>query len=231
MKVPIILVNYKVYETSYGKRGLEMAKIVEKVALETSTEIIVAVPATMITRVAEMVSIPVYAQHVDGVPEGAHTGAITPELIKDAGARGSLLNHSEKRMRMDEMDDALKRMRKLGLESVVCVDRYELVAPMALLKPTAVLVEPPELIGSGISVSKARPEVITSAVDEIRKVEGVYLVAGAGITSGEDVYVAMKLGSDGVGAASAIMKAKEPQKVLLEFVNGAIRALEERGGR
>lgn len=111
MKVPIILVNFKVYETSYGRRGLEMAKIVEKVALETSTEIIIAVPATMITRVAESVTIPVYAQHVDGVPEGAHTGAVTPELIKDAGAKGSLLNHSERRVRMDEMDDALKRMK------------------------------------------------------------------------------------------------------------------------
>ncbi len=112
MKPPIIIVNFKAYETSYGKRGLEMAKILEKVSIETSTEIIISVPATMISRLAQEVTIPVYAQHVDGVSEGAHTGAVTPEHIKDAGARGSLLNHSEKRVRMDELDDALKRMKK-----------------------------------------------------------------------------------------------------------------------
>ncbi|AEB94888.1 MAG: triose-phosphate isomerase [Metallosphaera sp.] len=228
MRVPIILINFKAYETSYGRKAVQLAKMIEKVSIDTSTEIIIAVPSTMITRISEQVSIPVYAQHVDGLPEGPHTGAITPELIKDAGARGSLLNHSERRVRLDEMDDALRRMKKLGLESVICVDRYELVVPIGMLKPTAVLIEPPELIGSGVSVSKARPEVITNAVQEIRKVDNVYLIAGAGITLGEDVYVAIKLGSDGVGVASAVMKAKDPQKVVEDFVRNAQRALDER---
>ncbi|QKQ99131.1 triose-phosphate isomerase [Metallosphaera tengchongensis] len=228
MKKPIILVNYKTYETSYGKRGLELAKTLERVSIDTSTEIIIAVPATMITRISQEVSIPVYAQHVDGLPEGAHTGAVLPEHIKDAGARGSLLNHSERRVRLDEMDDALKRMKKLGLESVVCVDRYELVVPMGLLYPTAILIEPPELIGSGVSVSKAKPEVITNAVKEIRKVEGVYLIAGAGISSGEDVFISIKLGSDGIGVASAVMKAKDPKKVVESFVLEALKAIDQK---
>lgn len=226
MKKPIILINFKAYENSFGKKAIELSKKIESVAMEYSTQIILAVPAVMISILSQEVSLPIYAQHVDSVELGAHTGAITPEMIKEAGAKGSLLNHSEKRIRLDEIHEALTRMKKLNLESVVCADRYELVYPFALLKPTAVLIEPPELIGTGISVSKARPEVITNAVKEISKTEGVYLIAGAGISNGDDVYTAIKLGSDGIGVASAVMKAKEPEKIVEEFVKSALRAME-----
>jgi triosephosphate isomerase len=54
------------------------------------------------------------------------------------------------------------------------------------------------------------------------------LLAGAGITSGEDVEIAIKLGSEGVGVASAVMKAKDPLKVAEDLVKGAIRGMEGR---
>lgn len=228
MKKPIILINFKAYENSFGKKGIEIAKKIERVAMEYSTEVILSVPATMIPILSQEVSLPIYAQHVDPYPLGAYTGSILPEMIKEAGAKGTLLNHSEKRIRIDEIHDALVRLNKLGLESVVCADRYELVVPFALLKPTAILIEPPELIGTGISVSRARPEVITNAVKEISKVPGVFLIAGAGISTGEDVYTAIKLGADGIGVASAVMKAKEPEKVVEEFIKSGIKAMDER---
>ncbi|EZQ04739.1 MULTISPECIES: triose-phosphate isomerase [Acidianus] len=227
MKKPIIIINFKAYDTSFGKKGIEIAKKIQNVSKQYSTEIIVSVPATMIYQLSSELEIPVFAEHVDGVPLGAYTGSIMPEMIKDVGAKGSLLNHSEKRIRLDEIDDALKRLRGLGLESVVCVDRYDLVVPMSLLKPTAVLIEPPELIGSGISVSKAKPEVITRAVNEISKVKDVYLVAGAGITTGEDAYRAIELGADGIGLASAVMKARDPEKIVEELVINSLKACDE----
>ncbi|AEE93786.1 triose-phosphate isomerase [Acidianus hospitalis] len=231
MKKPIILINFKAYENSFGKKGVDIAKRIEKISIEYSTEVILSVPATMIPILSQEVSLPIYAQHVDSYPLGAHTGSLLPEMIKEAGAKGTLLNHSEKRIRADEIHDALLRLNKLGLESVVCVDRYELVEPMAILRPTAILIEPPELIGSGISVSKAKPEVITNAVKEISKVPGVFLIAGAGISNGEDVYTAVKLGADGIGVASAVMKAKEPEKVVEDFIKSGIKAMDERNDR
>ncbi len=228
MKTPIILINFKAYDNSFGRRALELAKEIEEVSREYSVEIIISVPATEIYRVAQEVSIPVYAEHVDPVDLGARTGSVTVEMIKDAGAKGSLLNHSERRIRFDEIDDAVKKLKREGLESVVCVDRYNMVAPVGMLGPNAVLIEPPELIGTGISVSRAKPEVITKGVEEVRKVPGVELVAGAGISTGDDVYTAIKLGASGIGVASAVMKAKEPKKVVEEFVKSAIRAMEER---
>jgi len=228
MKPPIILINYKAYENSYGEKGMEISKKIEKVSKEYGVPIIVSVPATMIHRLSKETELIVYAQHVDGLDHGAKTGSILPEMVKDAGGKGSLLNHSEKRVRLDEIHDAIIRMRRLGLESVVCVDRYELVHSMGILNPDAILIEPPELIGSGVAVSKAKPEVITRAVDEIRKVKGVYLIAGAGITSGEDVYKAIELGADGIGVASAVMKAKDPEKVVSDFVSQALKAIDKR---
>lgn len=209
MKKPVILINFKAYDTSFGKKGVEIAKQIEKISMEYSTEIIISVPPTEIYRIASEVSLPVFAEHVDSNSLGAYTGSVTPEMVKEAGGKGTLLNHSERRIRIDEIAEAINRSRKLDLDSVVCVDRNELVRAIGTLKPTSILIEPPELIGSGISVSKARPEVITEAVEQIKEFPEVMLIAGAGITSGEDVATAIKLGASGIGVASAVMKAKD----------------------
>jgi triosephosphate isomerase len=222
MKKPVILINFKAYDTSFGKKGIDIAKKIEKISLEYSTEIIISVPPTEIYRISNEVSIPVYAEHVDANPLGAHTGSVTPEMVKDAGAKGTLINHSERRIRIDEIAEILSRARKLNLDTVVCVDRNELVKAIGTLEPTSILIEPPELIGSGISVSKARPEVITNAVEQVKEFPKVLLIAGAGITNGEDVSTALKLGAAGIGVASAVMKAKEPCKVVEEFVKSSL---------
>jgi triosephosphate isomerase len=86
-----------------------------------------------------------------------------------------------------------------------------------------VAMEPPELIGTGISVSKAKPETITSTVEAVREVgfSGPILV-GAGISTGEDVKKAMELGANGVLVASAVVKAKDPYEKLKELAGAAI---------
>jgi triosephosphate isomerase len=45
----------------------------------------------------------------------------------------------------------------------------------------------------------------------------VVVLCGAGITKGEDVTAALRLGTEGVLVASGIVKAKDPYKILLEF--------------
>ena len=45
----------------------------------------------------------------------------------------------------------------------------------------------------------------------------VVTLCGAGITKGEDVSAALKLGTKGVLVASGIVKAKDPCKVMMEF--------------
>jgi len=86
------------------------------------------------------------------------------------------------------------------------------------LKPDIIAIEPPELIGTGIPVSKAKPEVITDTIRLVREInEKVVIVCGAGISRGEDVKAALKLGTQGVLVASGIVKVKDPYMVLRGF--------------
>jgi triosephosphate isomerase len=45
----------------------------------------------------------------------------------------------------------------------------------------------------------------------------VRILCGAGISTGEDVYAALKLGSEGVLVASGVVKAPKPEDVLFDF--------------
>jgi len=51
----------------------------------------------------------------------------------------------------------------------------------------------------------------------------VVVLCGAGISKGEDVHAALKLGTKGVLVASAIVKAKDPYTVLLEFAEAVTK--------
>jgi len=101
------------------------------------------------------------------------------------------------------------------LRSLVCADTTEASVEIAKILPDMIAIEPPELIGTGVSVSKARPELITESVKQIRKVNRtVRVLCGAGITTAEDVSKAIDLGSEGVLVASAVVKNKDPRAVL-----------------
>lgn len=219
IEYPVLLINFKAYIQATGKKAVELAKVAEKVSKETGVTIIVAPLLTDIYRVAENVEIPVFAQHVDPVTPGAHTGHVTLEAIKEAGAVGTILNHSEKRLRIDVIDDIVKRAREMGLITCVCANTPEVSAAVAAFNPDMIAIEPPELIGTGIPVSKAKPEVITSTVDLVRKInKEVKILTGAGITTGDDVAAALRLGTVGVLVASGIVKAKDWYKAIMDMV-------------
>jgi triosephosphate isomerase len=223
IKTPVIVINYKVYNTSFGNSALSIAKAAEEVSINTGVNIIVAPPATEIRTLASNVSIPVYAQHVDPVDLGAYTGHIPPEAVKEAGAKGFIINHSERRIRVDEIARLVIKARNLGLNTLVCADTPEVAAALAMLNPDMIAIEPPELIGTGIAVSKAKPEIILSTVSRIRSVNNdVIILTGAGISTPEDVVKALELGTSGVLVSSAIMKAKDPKKIISEMAEAAI---------
>ena len=224
----VLAVNYKAYPTAYGDKALAIALSADKLAEQYRGQVrfILAVPATEIARIAEAVdTATVYAQHIDPVPPGAHTGHITAEAVKEAGARGTLLNHSEKHMTLTAIDQAIRRATALGLETLVCADTPTAAAAAAALAPTMIAVEPPELIGTGIPVSKAKPEVITNTLKLVHTVNpGLPVLAGAGITSGEDAAAAVRLGAQGVLVASAVMKAPDPEEKMRELAEAMTTA-------
>ena len=219
-ETPIVILNFKTYLESTGENALKLAKSSESVAKETGVNIMVAPQYADIYRIAEEVDIPVLAQHIDIIEAGGHTGSILPECIKEAGAAGTLINHSERRVELFEIDAAIKKADSLGLSTVVCTNNIETSSAAATLNPDFVAIEPPELIGSGIPVSKAEPEIVEKTVESIHNINpGVRVLCGAGISTGDDLKAAIELGSEGVLLASGIIHADDPKKPLMDHVS------------
>ncbi|MFX0133061.1 MAG: triose-phosphate isomerase [Candidatus Hodarchaeota archaeon] len=224
LKTPIIILNYKTYSQASGENALKLSKVVEKIAKKTNVNIVIAPQFADIYRLSREIKTPIFSQHIDPVTPGSHTAHILPENVKEAGAVGTLLNHSERQLTDDIVRQSIDIGKKLGLEICVCAPSPEVSAKLAKFQPDYVAFELPELIGTGISISTTEPELVKSSVQKILEANpNVIPLCGAGISSGEDVYAALKLGTKGVLLASAFAKASNPEKKLEELVEGVLR--------
>ena len=220
LKTPIIIVNFKTYLEATGQKAVELAKNAEKVSNETGASIVVAPQLADIARIAETVEIPVFAQHIDPIKPGNSTGHVLVESVKEAGAVGTLINHSERQLKLSDVDAIIMLAREKGLISCVCANNPIVSVAAAAMRPDIVSIEPPELIGTGIAVSKAQPQIVTNTVNLVRQINSnITILCGAGISQSEDVSTALKLGTNGVLVASGIVKAKDPYSVIREFAD------------
>lgn len=218
MRLPVLIINFKAYLEASGRRAVELAKAAERAARELGVEIVVAPNHVDLALVAQSVSIPVFAQGAAVERAGAFTAHVSIEGVKEVGASGLILNHSEAPLRLNDMAKFVERAKSLGLDVVACAPDPRTSLAAAALLPDAVAVEPPELIGTGRAVSKYKPEAIVETVRLVAShFPNVAVITGAGIESGEDVEAAVKLGTRGVLVASAVVKAKDPYLKILEL--------------
>ncbi len=221
MRLPAIVVNFKVYPEALGKRGWDLAKVCAQVAEDTGAAIVIAPPLTELAHIARLVHIPVFGQHADTADAGAHTGWVPPEALREAGAAGTLLNHSERKIPHKNVAEIVPRCEALGLEVIACADDLLEAEALARLAPDYVAIEPPELIGGDVSVTTANPEIVAGAVERIHRVDrDVGVLCGAGVKDRKDVRKALDLGAAGVLLASGVVKAKDPEKTLRDLVRG-----------
>ncbi len=210
-----VLVNLKTYPCD----PVAVAEAARDVNETTDARVAVAPQATDIARVADT-GVETWAQHVDPIEYGSNTGHTLAETVADAGAVGTLINHSEHRLKLADVDGAVAAAERAGLETVVCANNAAQVGAAAALGPDAVAVEPPALIGTGTPVSQADPDIVTDAVEAAAAVdEDVTVLCGAGISTGDDVVSARDLGSSGVLLASGVAKADDPEAALTDLVS------------
>jgi len=205
-----IILNLKNYPEVLGEDSLRIAGAAQKAARKTGSRIIVAPPGPMVALVASRVGVPVFSQTVGSETGGKTTGAFLPEAVKAAGAEGTLLNHSEAPRPVTELKRLVPRLRELSLEVCLCAGTTPQAVALSKLDPDYIAIEPPELIGSGVAVSKAKPEFVSRSVLKLRS-SGFSgkILCGAGIVSGEDVAKAIELGAEGVLVSSSVVKAKD----------------------
>jgi triosephosphate isomerase len=130
-RTPLIAGNWKMYKTVEQAEDYVQA-LLPAVSSVDGVDVALCVPFTAIGAVADSVRgsrVEVYAQNMHQQPEGAFTGEVSGEMLGEAGARGVVLGHSERREYFGETDRAL--MAKVpaalaaGLTPILCVGETE----------------------------------------------------------------------------------------------------------
>jgi len=218
LRVPLLLINTKSYKEGVGRNAILLGRITEKVSNELGVSIVLAVQPTDIFPLSNM-GVHVIAQHFDPVLERG-TGKISPLAIRDAGALGSLLNHSEYRLTKRMLEKSINYANALGLDTVICTSSLEESIKVGSMEPSMIALELPELIAGDIPITKARPELITEVIDNVKRINpNIPILCGAGIKSGKDVARARDLGALGVLVSSGIILAKNWEEKIREFAS------------
>ena len=212
----MILVNFKTYSQGTGERAVELVGICQKVREKTKVNIIPVVQVVDLWRIKQQFpGLPVFVQHVDLFPPGKHTGWVSLEGVIEAGASGTLLNHSEHPLPPGTIKQVLGRFK--GFKGVVCCRTLGQAQRLVKFKPDFLAYEPPEVIGSQqVSVATIHPKTIKKVV-KIAKTKEVPVIVGAGIHSPQDVKISLGRGAVGILVATDVVLAKEPEKELEEL--------------
>ncbi|MBN1170497.1 triose-phosphate isomerase [Candidatus Micrarchaeota archaeon] len=212
----MIVLNLKTYQASFEK-ALLFTDIAGEVASETGVRIVICPPLAYLHEAAERYS-DVFSQHVDANGPGAYTGSVPAALLKTAHVKGSLVNHSEKRI--SNIGETVESLHIAGLESIVCAATAKEAVSCADYSPGGIAIEPPDLIGGSVSVSEADPNIIINSVKAVKQVNNKTIVlCGAGIGKKEDVQKAIELGAEGILIASAFVKAGDHKAFLTDLAS------------
>lgn len=212
----MIFVNFKTYKQGTGEEAAKLGKICAELEKESGIPIIPVVQVADVFRLSSL-GLKIWVQHVDEIEYGANTGKILPEAVFGAGARGTILSHSENKLPTEIIGETMRRCREVGLKTLVCCESIEEGKEIASFKPDFLAYEPPELIGGEISVSEAKPGVIK---DFLTAIEEIPIVIGAGISDKKDIEEGIRLGAVGFLVSSHIVLAKNPKEKLLELTEG-----------
>jgi triosephosphate isomerase (TIM) len=228
IRAPVFEIGLKGY--AWGARAVRLARAADALAGELDVSIVFDPQAVDIADVARATRhIQVFAQHLDPAPPGRGVGSVLAEAVREAGATGVMLNHSERQMTRDEIARALTRARAVGLATMVYADSPEEAAEIATLGPDIVLAEPPELIATSRSTATEMRGFVERAVELVGRVDPTIIVmCGAGIQTPDDVERMMALGVGGTGSSSGILGATDPVATMDGMVRAMHRAWHER---
>lgn len=205
------------------KNQLRMAEI-EPIALaagaagaEHGVSVVLTVPNALITRTALLeAGILVFAQALDADRLGPTFGSATAEALIDAGADGVMLNHDSRPLPHGLLADAVERATEVGLLTIVCVGTIGEAVRCSLLNPTAILFEPPALIGTSGSSSRTWIAEANKAVRDTSP--GVLMMHAGGVSSPEIAMRIMADGADGTGSTSGILAAADRPEAARSFI-------------
>lgn len=218
---PLIVVNFKTYETAHGVGAEQLAKAMETADKACGNADFVAVVSAfdLSAVVTAAPDLQVWTQHLDPVGFGSNTGWLHPSTAIERGASGTIINHAEHKVSLNHVENLINQLPE-GFPVCACAADIDEAKALASLSPTMIAVEPPELIGGDISVTTADPGIVSETASTVKSVNpDVRVLCGAGVKNGEDVATAIKLNTEGVLLASGVTKAEDPHAVLSDLIS------------
>ena len=224
LEAPFFEIGPKAY--MYGRDMLALAQAADEAARKYNVRVILTPQPSDIRLIAANTrDILVFAQHMDPIEPGRGLGSVLPEAIKDAGATGVMLNHTECQMTVSNLRKAIARARELDIYSIVCADSLEDARAIAVLAPDIIVAEPSELIGTGQTSDEEYVRATTNAIREINP--DIRILQAAGIKDAGDVYKIIRAGAEATGSTSGIMKAADPCGTAAEMIAAVRQAWDE----
>jgi triosephosphate isomerase len=125
---PLVAGNWKMNGTSTSLNELRTIGHGFMAGLDTETEALICPPATLLSRASEILKstpVRVGGQDCHARESGAHTGDISAEMLKDAGASYVIVGHSERRTDHGETDAVVRAKAeaawRAGIVAIICI--------------------------------------------------------------------------------------------------------------
>lgn len=127
MRKPIIAGNWKMYKTVSEAKQL-VSEVIHDLAGDDRVEVVFCPPFTALSAVRELLQNTPYklaAQNLFWKEEGAYTGEIAPQMLKEIGCDYVIIGHSERREYFGETDETVNLKVKAALANaikpIICV--------------------------------------------------------------------------------------------------------------
>jgi triosephosphate isomerase len=177
---PLVAGNWKMNGTAASLNELRAIGHGFMTGLDAETDALICPPATLIARAVDVLKttpVKVGGQDCHAKESGAHTGDISAEMLKDAGASHVLVGHSERRTDHGETDSVVRAKAeaawRAGIVAVICIGETRTereagstldvlsrqiagsVPPTATAHNTVIAYEPVWAIGTGLTPTAA----------------------------------------------------------------------------
>lgn len=215
----MIFLSLKTYKEATGQAVINLLSSVKNVSQKTGISIIPIAQPTDIYRIKKELDIEVWTQHVDPIDPGKNTGWISPYSVKQAGATGVIINHSEHKLKEEVILTTIKKARQYDLKILLIGQTVEMVKRFDSYDIDYLSFEKEDLIASPISMIDQQEEAIKKLVKAVKHP----LIIGAGINDGEDTRKSMLAGAKGVLMATYFVTALDPEQKLRELAKGFIK--------
>ncbi|MGH7409683.1 MAG: triose-phosphate isomerase [Candidatus Methylomirabilis sp.] len=127
MRTPLVAGNWKMYKTPSEAVVLAEA-VLKELSVPDKIDVVICPPFTALGVVGQVLAgsrLGLGAQDLHWEKEGAYTGEVSAEMLRDIGCRYVIVGHSERRQHFAETDESVNKKSSTalasGLTPIVCV--------------------------------------------------------------------------------------------------------------